>query len=130
MSFHGIPKPFADKGDPYPTQCHTTAKLVAKELGLGDDEWAISFQSRFGAQEWLRPYTDELLEAWGKEGLASLQIMSPAFSADCLETLEELAVENKQNFQNAGGGSYDYIPALNTQAEHIALFCAVLERYL
>lgn len=130
MSFHGIPKPFADKGDPYPKQCHTTARLVAKELGLDDDAWAISFQSRFGAQEWLRPYTDELLEAWGKEGLSSLQIMSPAFSADCLETLEELAVENKENFQQAGGGSYAYIPALNTQEEHIALFCAILERYL
>lgn len=129
MSFHGIPQPFADKGDPYPSQCHTTAKLVARELGLGDDEWAISFQSRFGAQEWLRPYTDELLETWGKDGL-SVQIMSPAFSADCLETLEELAVENRDNFLAAGGKSYDYIPALNDGDEHILMMEAILTKYL
>lgn len=130
MSFHGIPKPFADKGDPYPVQCHTTAKLVAKELGLNDDQWAISFQSRFGAQEWLKPYTDELLENWGKSGVQSVQIMSPAFSADCLETLEELAVENRDNFLQAGGKSYDYIPALNTQDDHIAMMAKIVLDYL
>lgn len=130
MSFHGIPKAFADKGDPYPKQCHTTAKLLAQQLGLTDDEWAVSFQSRFGAQEWLKPYTDELLGEWGVAGEPSVQIMSPAFSADCLETLEELAVLNKENFQTAGGGEYDYIPALNTNSEHIAMLCEVVKRYL
>lgn len=88
MSFHGIPKPYADKGDPYAEQCRRTAVLVASELGLGTNEWAMSFQSRFGAQEWLKPYTDELLSEWGNQGV-SVQVLSPAFSADCLETLEE-----------------------------------------
>lgn len=130
MSFHGIPKPFADKGDPYEKYCHTTAKLLADELGLTADEWAISFQSRFGAQEWLRPYTDELLEAWGKAGVKSVQIMSPAFSADCLETLEELAVENKENFIKAGGQAYSYIPALNTEPLHIEMMASLVEPHL
>ena len=113
MSFHGIPKPYADKGDPYPEQCRTTAVLLADRLGLSINEWAMSFQSRFGAQEWLKPYTDELLGEWGAARL-SVQVISPAFSADCLETLEELAVENKGNFLQAGGLAYDYLPALNT----------------
>lgn len=129
MSFHGIPKPFADKGDPYPTQCHTTANLVAQALALDESQWAISFQSRFGAQEWLRPYTDELLADWGKQGV-SVQVLSPAFSADCLETLEELAVENKDNFLQAGGKSYEYIPALNSRDDHIEMMAAIVKRYL
>ncbi|MCF9033465.1 ferrochelatase [Acinetobacter nectaris] len=130
MSFHGIPQPFADKGDPYPERCRKTAKLVAQELGLQDSEWAISFQSRFGAQEWVRPYTDELLDEWGKSGVKSVQIMSPAFSADCLETLEELAVENAENFKKAGGESYAYIPALNTDEMHLTLFQTLLTAHL
>lgn len=130
MSFHGIPQPFADKGDPYPERCRKTAKLVAQELGLQDGEWAISFQSRFGAQEWVRPYTDELLDEWGKSGVKSVQIMSPAFSADCLETLEELAVENAENFKKAGGESYAYIPALNTDEMHLTLFKTLLTAHL
>lgn len=129
MSFHGIPKPYADKGDPYAEQCHKTAELVASELGLDTHEWALSFQSRFGAQEWLKPYTDELLTQWGAQGV-SVQVLSPAFSADCLETLEELAVENRDNFINAGGKSYEYIPALNTDVLHIELMADVVSRYL
>lgn len=129
MSFHGIPKPYADKGDPYAKQCRKTAVLVASELGLGADEWAISFQSRFGAQEWLKPYTDELLTEWGNQGV-SVQVLSPAFSADCLETLEELAIENRDNFIKAGGKSYEYIPALNTDECHIELMADVVGRYL
>lgn len=130
MSFHGIPKPYADKGDPYFAQCHKTAELLAKKLQLPQDAWAISFQSRFGAQEWLKPYTDELLQAWGKQGVKSVQALSPAFSADCLETLEELAVENKANFLQAGGQSYAYIPALNVRADHIDCLSAQILRYL
>lgn len=130
MSFHGIPQPFADKGDPYPERCRKTAKLVAEELNLSDDQWAISFQSRFGLQEWVRPYTDELLAEWGKTGVKSVQIMSPAFSADCLETLEELAVENAENFKQAGGESYAYIPALNTDEMHLQLFETLLDAHL
>lgn len=129
MSFHGIPKPYADKGDPYPEQCRKTAVLVASQLGLGMGEWAISFQSRFGAQEWLKPYTDELLGEWGALGV-SVDVLSPAFSADCLETLEELAVENRDNFINAGGKSYRYIPALNADDEHIILMQALVSPYL
>ncbi|SDB81128.1 ferrochelatase [Acinetobacter boissieri] len=130
MSFHGIPQPFADKGDPYPERCRKTAKLVAQELDLNDDQWAISFQSRFGLQEWVRPYTDEILAEWGKTGVKSVQIMSPAFSADCLETLEELALENAENFKHAGGESYAYIPALNTDAMHLQLFETLLDAHL
>lgn len=130
MSFHGIPQPYADKGDPYATQCHTTARLLADVLGLDDDAWAISFQSRFGAQEWLKPYTDELLMTWGKAGVQSVQAISPAFSADCLETLEELAVENCGHFINAGGKSYAYIPALNTDELHIQMMADLVLAYL
>lgn len=121
FSFHGIPKPYEDKGDPYARRCRCTAAQVAHKLGLGSDEWLCAFQSRFGKQEWVKPYTDEVLAEWGAQGVASVQVLSPAFSADCLETLEELAVENKHNFQSAGGGEYAYIPALNSQDAHIDL---------
>ena len=130
MSFHGIPQPYADKGDPYADRCRITAKLVAKELQLNDDAWAISFQSRFGKQEWVKPYTDVLLEEWGKKGVKSVQIMSPAFSADCLETLEELAMENAETFKEAGGESYAYIPALNTDELHLELFETLIKSQL
>lgn len=126
FSFHGIPKPYADKGDPYPKRCHCTAAQVAQALGLTEDEWIISFQSRFGKQEWVKPYTDVVLEEWAQQGVCSVQVVSPAFSADCLETLEELAVENKDNFLNAGGQSYQYIPALNTDQQHIDLLEALV----
>lgn len=129
MSFHGIPKPYADKGDPYPMQCQATAKQLACELDLADDNWRIGFQSRFGAQEWVRPYTDELLQSLAQQG-KSVQIISPAFSADCLETLEELAIENKDNFMAAGGKSYAYIPALNDRDDHIALIKSLVVPFL
>ena len=130
MSFHGIPQPYADKGDPYADRCRVTAQLVAKELGLTDAEWAVSFQSRFGKQEWVKPYTDALLQEWAAQGIKSVQIMSPAFSADCLETLEELAIENAENFKAAGGESYAYIPALNTRADHLQLLSQLLQANL
>ena len=125
FSFHGIPQPYADKGDPYPKRCKCTAAQVAQELGLTEDEWIISFQSRFGKQEWVKPYTDVTLEEWGKAGVRSVQVVSPAFSADCLETLEELAMENRDNFINAGGKEYHYIPALNDDEAHIDLMEAL-----
>lgn len=130
MSFHGIPQPYADKGDPYPQRCRQTAERVAKELNLSDDQWAISFQSRFGKQEWVKPYTSDLLTTWAQDGVKSVQVISPAFSADCLETLEELAIENKQIFLNAGGQEYAYIAALNEQPQHIALFANLLRAQL
>jgi len=125
FSFHGIPQPYADKGDPYPQRCKCTAAQVAHTLGLKEDEWIISFQSRFGKQEWVKPYTDVVLDEWGKSGVRSVQVVSPAFSADCLETLEELAIENRDNFLNAGGQEYHYIPALNADAAHIELLAAI-----
>ncbi|WP_122898832.1 ferrochelatase [Acinetobacter sp. B51(2017)] len=130
MSFHGIPQPYADKGDPYADRCRITAKLVAKELGLSADEWAVSFQSRFGKQEWVKPYTDALLQEWAEQGVQSVHIMSPAFSADCLETLEELAIENAENFKAAGGQDYAYIPALNQRDDHLQLLSQLLQANL
>ena len=130
MSFHGIPQPYADKGDPYAERCRITAKLLADALNLNDEQWAISFQSRFGKQEWVKPYTDVLLEEWGQQGVKSVQIMSPAFSADCLETLEELAIQNAELFLQAGGKEYAYIPALNTRADHLDLLKHLLQANL
>ena len=125
FSFHGIPQPYADKGDPYPRRCKCTAAQVAHELGLTEDEWIIRFQSRFGKQEWVKPYTDVVLKDWAKSGVRSVQILSPAFSADCLETLEELAIENRETFLHAGGQEYHYIPALNADEAHIDLLEAM-----
>lgn len=130
MSFHGIPQPYADKGDPYADRCRITGKLVAKALGLSEDQYAISFQSRFGKQEWVKPYTDALIEGWGKQGVKSIQVMSPAFSADCLETLEELAMENADTFKANGGERYSYIPALNSREDHLQLLNSLLQANL
>ena len=130
MSFHGIPQPYADKGDPYADRCRITAKKVAEQLGLADHEWETSFQSRFGKQEWVKPYTDALLTEWGQQGVKSVQVLSPAFSADCLETLEELAVENAETFKAAGGQEYAYIPALNTDKAHIELLTELVKAQL
>ncbi|WDE15734.1 ferrochelatase [Acinetobacter schindleri] len=130
MSFHGIPQPYADKGDPYADRCRITGKMVAKALGLSEDQYAISFQSRFGKQEWVKPYTDALIEEWGKQGVKSIQVMSPAFSADCLETLEELAMENADIFKANGGERYSYIPALNSREDHLQLLNSLLQANL
>ena len=130
MSFHGIPQPYADKGDPYADRCRITGQLVAAELGLVEDEWAISFQSRFGKQEWVKPYTDALLTEWAEQGVKSVQIMSPAFSADCLETLEELAIQNAELFLSQGGERYQYIPALNSRGDHLQLLNTLVQANL
>ncbi|MDP2227832.1 MAG: ferrochelatase [Moraxellaceae bacterium] len=130
FSFHGIPQSYADKGDPYPSRCRETAERVAAALQLPDDAWAFSFQSRFGPQAWVKPYTDHLLESWGRAGVASVQVVCPAFSADCLETLEEIAEENREGFLQAGGKDYQYIPALNVRADHVALMSALVRPHL
>ncbi|MBV7308912.1 ferrochelatase [Acinetobacter sp. CWB-G5] len=130
MSFHGIPQPYVDKGDPYADRCRTTGQLVAAELGLAENEWAISFQSRFGKQEWVKPYTDALLTEWAAQGVKSVQIMSPAFSADCLETLEELAIQNAELFLSQGGERYQYIPALNSRGDHLQLLNTLVQANL
>ena len=130
FSFHGVPERFSQKGDPYEAQCRKTAELVVKELELKDSEYAIAFQSRFGKEEWVKPYTDELLTTWAKEGVKSVQVISPAFSADCLETLEELAIENRDTFIDNGGEDYHYIPALNDDRGHIELMLQLIEQRL
>jgi len=127
-SFHGIPKAYAEKGDPYPEQCQTTAKWVSKQLNLEDDAWQVTFQSRFGPEEWLQPYSDETLIAWGKGGGESVDTVCPGFAADCLETLEEMAQENRHFFLEAGGKSYQYIPALNDDPAHVALLAALVRQ--
>ncbi|GGY00372.1 ferrochelatase 1 [Litchfieldella qijiaojingensis] len=129
LSYHGIPQRYAEEGDPYPRHCETTSRLVAEALELSDDEWLMSYQSRFGREEWLKPYTDETLKAWGREGIEQVDIISPAFAADCLETLEELEVENRDNFLGAGGKTYRYIPALNDRPEHIELLSQLVEQH-
>ncbi len=120
FSFHGIPKRYSRRGDPYAEQCLSTARLVAAELGLGEGDWKVSFQSRFGREEWLRPYTDETLAQLPRQGLRSVDVVCPGFSADCLETLEEINVENRGRFIEAGGEAFHYIPCLNDDERHIA----------
>lgn len=113
MSFHGVPKFHLMKGDPYHCECHKTARLLAEALELSKDEYTVAFQSRFGKQEWLKPYLASTLEALGKARTKRIDIICPGFSSDCLETLEEIAMEGKEIFTHAGGGEYHYIPALN-----------------
>lgn len=119
FSFHGTPKRYFINGDPYYCQCQKTARLVAEKLGLTQDQWQVTFQSRFGREEWLKPYTDKTLEALPGKGIKRVAVVCPGFSADCLETLEEIAVTNRAFFLEAGGERYDYIPALNDRADHI-----------
>ncbi|WP_412500960.1 ferrochelatase [Shewanella chilikensis] len=127
MSFHGVPERYIKEGDPYRSQCETTAKLLAAELGLGEGEWQLCFQSRFGKEPWLTPYTDELLESLPGQGVTSVDIMSPAFAADCLETLEEIAQGGRESFLEAGGKQYQFIPCLNAQSEHICFLAELVK---
>ncbi len=113
MSFHGVPKAHLTQGDPYHCECHQTARLLAEALGLNQEQYQIAFQSRFGKQEWLKPYLANTLETLGKAKTKRLDIVCPGFSSDCLETLEEIAIEGQHIFQSSGGGEYHYIPALN-----------------
>jgi ferrochelatase len=130
MSFHGIPQRYADEGDPYPCYCEGTAIRLAAALGLPEERWQLTYQSRFGREPWLQPYTDETLEEWGKSGLGSVDVICPGFSADCLETLEEIDMQNREIFEEAGGGQFRYIPALNARDDHIAALEAVVRRHL
>lgn len=113
MSFHGVPKFALDKGDPYHCECRKTGRLLIEALGLNEEQVRLSFQSRFGKAEWLQPYTDKTLAALGREGVDRVDVVAPGFTADCLETLEELAVEGRETFLTAGGKDFHYIPALN-----------------
>lgn len=126
FSYHGMPKRFLMAGDPYFCLCQKTTRLVMEKLGLDKDECITTFQSRFGRAEWLKPYTDETLENLPKEGIKNIAIISPAFSADCLETLEELVVENRVAFLQHGGESYQYIAALNDRPDHIKALVSLI----
>jgi ferrochelatase len=125
MSFHGLPKRYADQGDPYPIQCGRTAKAIAKELDLPPGRWHMAYQSRFGREPWLRPYLDDRLTRWGRQGLAGVDVVCPGFAADCLETLEEVAMTGRHLFESAGGKDFRYIPALNDHPRHIEALTAV-----
>ncbi|MBI5141602.1 MAG: ferrochelatase [Nitrospirae bacterium] len=113
ISFHGMPKRCIDLGDPYHDECAATARLLAAKLGLPDGRWIMTFQSRFGRDEWLKPATDDTLRALARGGVKSVDVICPGFPADCLETLEEIAVQNRDFFHASGGERYRYIPALN-----------------
>lgn len=130
FSYHGMPKHFFESGDPYYCFCHKTTRLVVDELGLSKEQFVMTFQSRFGKAEWLKPYTDATLVELANEGVKDVAIISPAFSADCLETLEELVHENKDEFINAGGETYHYIPALNDRDDHCLALAEIINREL
>ncbi|MEH6591013.1 MAG: ferrochelatase [Halioglobus sp.] len=119
FSYHGEPQSYLDNGDPYHCECLKTSRLLAAALGLTEDQHLSTFQSRFGRQAWLKPYTDEVLKALPPQGVKSVQVVCPGFSSDCLETLEEIDQENREYFMEAGGERFEYIPCLNSQPQHI-----------
>jgi ferrochelatase len=130
FSFHGLPRRYFEAGDPYHCACQKTARLVAEALDLPRERWALSFQSRVGREEWLRPYTDQLLKEWGATGVRRVHVACPGFSADCLETLEEIDQQNRGFFLGAGGESFHYVPALNDRPDHIALLADLVARHV
>ncbi|MCG9545761.1 ferrochelatase [Vibrio sp. Isolate33] len=125
-SFHGIPKRLADEGDIYPQHCEATTKLLAAELGLSEEDITMTYQSRFGREEWLKPYTDETLESLPGKGIKKIDIMAPAFSVDCLETLEEISDQCKETFIEAGGSDFSYIMCLNDRDSHIDMMAELV----
>jgi protoporphyrin/coproporphyrin ferrochelatase len=125
MSFHGVPKRTLELGDPYHCECHKTARLLAESLGLNKDQYMVCFQSRFGKAEWLKPYLAPTLEELGRQKLRRIDVVCPGFSSDCLETLEEIAMEGKASFTSNGGGEFHYIPALNEREDWIHAMCAI-----
>tara|TARA_Y100000588_G_scaffold359387_1_gene418357 strand:+ start:86 stop:1111 length:1026 start_codon:yes stop_codon:yes gene_type:complete len=128
FSYHGIPKKYHLEGDPYHCFCLKTSRLVKEYLNLTDQEVLTTFQSRFGSQEWLQPYTDKTLKELPKQGIKKIHIISPGFSSDCLETLEELKVENKNYFMEAGGEDYKYIPCLNDDQSYIRFLVELISK--
>ncbi|EIJ44101.1 ferrochelatase [Beggiatoa alba B18LD] len=129
FSFHGIPQRFFSAGDPYPCECQKTARLVAEKLGLADTQWQVAFQSRFGREAWIQPYTDETLIQWAKTGTKRVDVICAGFTADCLETLEEIDIENRQLFLNNGGQVFHYIPALNAEDLHIQALAELVKQH-
>lgn len=129
FSFHGIPKRNLLAGDPYYCQCQASAREIAARLGLADGEWLVTFQSRLGRAEWLKPYTDQTLKMLARQGVRNVQVVCPGFSVDCLETLDEIAVEGREAFIKAGGESLDYIPCLNDSIEHVEVLSKLCRRH-
>jgi len=129
-SYHGIPKPYSDKGDPYREQCLETTRLLRERLGWDETRLMATFQSRFGAQEWLQPYTDKTVEKLAKDGVGSIAVVNPGFSVDCIETLEEIAVEAREIFLHAGGRNFAHIPCLNASDDGMAVIETLARREL
>ena len=132
FSYHGIPKKYFDSGDPYQCFCQKTTRLVAEHLGLAKDQYMTSFQSRLAAagREWLKPYTSEVMNELPRKGVKKVLVLSPGFSMDCLETIEELDGENREIFEEHGGKKFSYIPCLNDQSDHINLIGALIKNEL
>jgi ferrochelatase len=130
LSFHGIPRTYAERGDPYRAQCQNTARLLVRRLGLAEGDYAVTFQSRLGPVEWLRPYTDATVQEWGRGGVRSVQALCPGFSADCLETVDEVGREARHTFLQAGGDKFTYIPALNDRADHLRALTTIIREHL
>jgi ferrochelatase len=129
-SFHGMPRAYLEAGDPYHCQCQKTARLLRETLGWPEERWRTTFQSRFGGDPWLEPYTDETVKRLALDGVKRIAVVAPGFSADCLETLEELDVENRHIFASNGGERFAYLPALNDSAEGMRLIEAIVRREL
>lgn len=130
MTFHGIPKSYVDQGDPYRRKCEMTARALAASLGLSDADWSISFQSRVGTAEWLKPYTDDVITGLAQRGVKRLDAICPGFAVDCLETVDEIGHECDETFREAGGGELRYIPALNAGPAHVQVISSLLQPLL
>lgn len=124
-SFHGLPQRYVDQGDPYAAQCKRSTDLVREYVGMSDDKLRLTFQSRFGPMAWLQPYTSVTLEELGKSGVKNVAVITPGFAADCLETLEEIAMEGRETFEEAGGENFTMVPCLNSSPEHIDLLASL-----
>ena len=130
MSYHGIPADYVKRGDPYRAQTETTSRLLAARLGLGPQDWSHCYQSRFGAKAWLTPYTDDRLMELARRGVRRLTVASPSFAVDCLETLEEVAIEYRDRFLKAGGERLSLVPALNDADRHAEALVAIVKSRL
>lgn len=128
FSFHGIPQRGVERGDPYPDQCRASAAAIAARLGLDPSQWSLSFQSRLGRARWLEPYTEQTVRALAGRGVKRLDVVCPGFAVDCLETLEEIAIQNAGFFRQAGGEALRYLPALNADAAHVEALAALIAR--
>jgi ferrochelatase len=130
FSFHGIPQRYADAGDPYPGECRRTAELLAAELDLPPERWQMSFQSLFGREEWVKPYTDRTVKGLAQSGVRSLDVLCPGFAADCLETLDEIDVLNRGFFLGAGGERFRFVRCLNDRRDHLEFLTDLARRQL